>query len=42
MMDDSRLYYQRELFLLGLHEMTTTSDISSIWSHYQVCVLTQS
>jgi hypothetical protein len=36
MMNDTRLSYQKELFLLGLHEMTTTSDISNIWSHYQV------
>ena len=36
LMDDPRLSYQKELFLLGMHEITTTSDISSIWSHYQV------
>lgn len=35
MMSDPALYYQYQLLLLGMHEMTT-ADPSSIWSHYQI------
>lgn len=35
-MDETKLYYQRELFLLAMHDITTTPDIQDIYSHYQM------
>jgi hypothetical protein len=35
-MEQSDLYYQRELFLLGMHTFTTTPEIMDIYSFYQI------
>ena len=36
LMNESNLYYQRELFLLAMHAITTTPNINDIYSHYQL------
>ncbi len=35
-MNDPAFYWQSQLLLLGMHEMTTMTDIDDPFSHYQV------